>query len=562
MCNSMPTSLTKELGARHSLSNLSVHDLVEEFARHISSQVQEKKIQDQNPNSNIRQRNHSLPCKLSDLYKAGTSPVIDTLTVTPIEDDDNLLNTINSHIKLRKLKEVMPLCRTIKSLSIPSADKYSKKHLKVREADASKQVGANVREGGNKNRSSLYYSDSNSDTATRKTRIKACAQLIKRQRLESEAQLRKASEEEELAKTKKEKREKEARKREAESDSPLDSDDYRSDSSPDINPEDDSEDEEATTAKDLTREQKERLKALLNAKIRDSLSARNKRTIKLPARWRGYCDSTPYQLTGAYILYFKELSSNNGRIFASDTFTSRTRQKCEMPKQKGLILRRRTSTSSHNNNYDPLVVRFCIFSNPALENIGIPTNEEIVEMQTNTATALADKLAAVNKSVRLQTFTLKILEHANMPAVHPKATKHRPAPSAAQFALVRGFRKVDRHIFRADNTMSITAQRIITRKVMSLYRGGLYSMNSTIASQRAQSWLSFTRIFESITKDTNGKHRLCPERGSAVDKVTGKHTYKTCNRVYASTAKTSSPQHSQTSDINGLQKARRIYSTI
>ncbi|KAH4169570.1 hypothetical protein HBH43_107560 [Parastagonospora nodorum] len=168
----------------------------------------------------------------------------------------------------------MPLCRIIKSLSIPSADKYSKKHLKVREADASKQVDANVREEGNKNRSSLYYSDSNSDTATRKTRIKARAQLIKRQRLELEAQLRKASEEEELAKTKKEKREKEAQKREARSDSPLDSDDYRSDSSPDINPKDDSEDEEATTAKDLAREQKERLKALLNAKIRDSLSAR------------------------------------------------------------------------------------------------------------------------------------------------------------------------------------------------------------------------------------------------------------------------------------------------
>ncbi|KAH5750959.1 hypothetical protein HBI16_251350 [Parastagonospora nodorum] len=34
------------------------------------------------------------------------------------------------------------------------------------------------------------------------------------------------------------------------------------------------EDEKATTAKDLTREQKERLKALLNAKTRDSLSAR------------------------------------------------------------------------------------------------------------------------------------------------------------------------------------------------------------------------------------------------------------------------------------------------
>ncbi|KAH5032005.1 hypothetical protein HBI74_077090 [Parastagonospora nodorum] len=194
-----------------------------------------------------------------------------------------------------------------------------------------------------------------------------------------------------------------------------------------------------------------------------------------------------------------------------------------MPEQKSLILRRRTSTSSYNDDYDPLVVRFCIFSDPALENIGIPTNEEVVEMQTDTATALADKLAAVNKLVRLQTFTLKILEHANMPAMHPKATKHRPAPSAAQFALVRSFGKVDRHVFRADNTISP----------------------------------SFTRIFESITKDTNRKHRLCPERSSAVDKVTGKHTYKTCNRVYASTAKTSSPQHSQTSDINGLEQRIR-----
>ncbi|KAH5425787.1 hypothetical protein HBI46_038770 [Parastagonospora nodorum] len=289
----------------------------------------------------------------------------------------------------------MLLCRTIKSLSIPSADKYSKKHLKIREADALKQVGANVREGGNKNRSSLYYSDSNSDTATGKTRIKARARLIKRQRLESEAQLRKASEEEELAKTKKEKREKEAWEREARSDGPLDSDDYRLDSSLDIDPKDDLEDEEATIAKDLAREQKERLKALLNAKMRDSLSARKNEVVAIDPANSTLCDLS-----------------------------------------------------------DPLVVRFCIFSNPALENIGILTNEEVVEMQTNTATALADELAAVNKLVRLQTFTLKILEHANMPAVHPKATKHRPAPLAAQFTLVRSFRKVDRHIFRADNTMS------------------------------------------------------------------------------------------------------------
>ncbi|QRC99733.1 hypothetical protein JI435_437410 [Parastagonospora nodorum SN15] len=53
MVHSMAATTIRELGARHGLSNLSVHDLVEEFARHVSSQVQEKKIQDQNPNSNI-----------------------------------------------------------------------------------------------------------------------------------------------------------------------------------------------------------------------------------------------------------------------------------------------------------------------------------------------------------------------------------------------------------------------------------------------------------------------------------------------------------------------------
>ncbi|KAH4893439.1 hypothetical protein HBI80_246110 [Parastagonospora nodorum] len=129
-----------------------------------------------------------------------------------------------------------------------------------------------------------------------------------RHRLESEAQLRKASEEEELAKTKKEKREKEAWERKAELDSLLDSDDYCLDSSPDINSKDNLEDEEATIAKDLNEEQS-------LCESRDSNRTlhfrKNKRTIKLPAR--------------AYILYFKELSSNNSRIFASVISITRTR---------------------------------------------------------------------------------------------------------------------------------------------------------------------------------------------------------------------------------------------
>ncbi|KAH5491827.1 hypothetical protein HBI52_214190 [Parastagonospora nodorum] len=87
-----------------------------------------------------------------------------------------------------------------------------------------------------------------------------------RYRLELEAQLRKASEEEELAKTKKEKREKE-----------------------------------------------ERLKALLNAKYSLCESRDGNRTLH------------SRRLIGAYILYFKELLSNNSRIFASVIGITRTR---------------------------------------------------------------------------------------------------------------------------------------------------------------------------------------------------------------------------------------------
>ncbi|KAH4904953.1 hypothetical protein HBI80_094300 [Parastagonospora nodorum] len=169
----------------------------------------------------------------------------------------------------------MLLCWTIKSLSIPSAVQFYSNELPEQPLLSKKRVGANVREGGNKNCSSLYYSDSNSDTATGKTRIKARARLIERQRLESEAQLRKASEEEEL-------------------DGLLDSDDYCLDSSLDINSEDDLEDEE-NEGQSL-------------CESRDS-----NRTL--------YSE----RLIGAYILYFKELLSNNGRIFASVISITKTR---------------------------------------------------------------------------------------------------------------------------------------------------------------------------------------------------------------------------------------------
>ncbi|KAH6353770.1 hypothetical protein HBI34_234780 [Parastagonospora nodorum] len=198
------------------------------------------------------------------------------LIVTPIKNNNNLLNTINSHIKLRKLKE----------------------------------IDVNVREEENKNYSSLYYFNSNSDTATKKTRIKAYTKL----------------------------------------DSLLDSDDYCLDSSLDINSKDNLEDEKATIAKDL-------LTTIYSAnkqtRIRDSLSIRKNKVVAIDSANSILCDLS-----------------------------------------------------------NLLVIRFYIFSNPALENIGILINKEV--------------LAAVNKLVRLQTFILKILD----------------------------FRKVDKHVFRANNTIS------------------------------------------------------------------------------------------------------------
>ncbi|KAH4201551.1 hypothetical protein HBH42_031500 [Parastagonospora nodorum] len=211
------------------------------------------------------------------------------LTVTLIKDNDNLLNTINLHIKLRKLKE---------------------KHLKVREADALKQVDVNVREEGNKNCSSLYYSNN----------------------------------------------------------SLLDSDDYCLDSSLDINSKNNLEDEEATIAKNLLTTV---YSANKQTRIRDSLSARKNEVVAIDPVNSILCDLS-----------------------------------------------------------NLLVIRFCIFSNSALENISILTNKEVVEMQINTATALANKLAAVNKL----------------------------------FIIVCSFRKVDKHMFRAYNTISVTAQQIIIRK--------------------------------------------------------------------------------------------------
>ncbi|KAH5052813.1 hypothetical protein HBH96_157510 [Parastagonospora nodorum] len=100
-----------------------------------------------------------------------------------------------------------------------------------------------------------------------------------------------------------------ARHRKARLDSLLDSNDYCLDSSLDINSKDNLEDKKVITAKDLAREQKERLKALLNAKYNERQSLYKSRDSNRILYSR--------RLTDAYILYFKELLSNNSRIFAN-----------------------------------------------------------------------------------------------------------------------------------------------------------------------------------------------------------------------------------------------------
>ncbi|KAH6354814.1 hypothetical protein HBI34_232220 [Parastagonospora nodorum] len=144
--------------------------------------------------------------------------VIDALTITLIKNDDNLLGTVNSYIK-------------------PPLKRRKTKAADSRHAKVSKRRTKKDKDLEDSNTSS------NVPRLCRRDRAAACAQLAKRKRL-------------------------------------LDSNDYYSDSSLDINSKDNLEDEEATTAKDLAREQKKRLKALLNAKTRDSFSARVGTAIK------------------------------------------------------------------------------------------------------------------------------------------------------------------------------------------------------------------------------------------------------------------------------------------
>ncbi|KAH6333610.1 hypothetical protein HBI37_170910 [Parastagonospora nodorum] len=539
--------------------------------------------------------------------------VIDALTMTLIKDDDDLLGTVNSHIKLRRLRAVM-LLLTFQSNELPeqpsppeqlSLSKKRGRHsklipdgppLKRRKTEAADSRHAKASRRRTKKDKDLEDSDTSSDVPRlrRRDRAAACARLAKRKQLGKEAQLKKTRDEEELAKAKKEKEEKEARERKTQPDSPLDSDDYRSDSSSDIDSKDDLEDEEATTAKDLAREQKERLKALLNAKTRDGLSARvgtaiehctleewtsavvffgvsinnlqNKRTIKLPACWG----------VNAYILYFKELLSDNSRIFANAIGIGKTRAivlatEVQNVRAEGNAIEHNAvddddklcPTEGERTFYcaDPLALRFCFFSDSPLENIGRPTKEEAIEMRIDTTDAISKALAAANKLVALWSY---IIPEANTPAVHPEATKHRSAPLAARFVIVCSFRKVDKHVFRAYNIISVTAQRTIIRK------GGPYVEKRAILLPGHKAWalsgtpieqgLNEILIFVSLALISLQNKKGVSNWFNATDKrdsVTGDRIYKMEDTVYWLIAETLSHRTRQNTALNSLAMAKQ-----
>ncbi|KAH4256584.1 hypothetical protein HBI04_159090 [Parastagonospora nodorum] len=228
--------------------------------------------------------------------------IIDILIIMLIKDDNNLLSTVNSYIKLRRLRA-----------------RYKTKAVDSRYAKVSR--------GRTKKDKDLEDSNTSSDVLRLCRRNRAAA-----------SQLKKTRDKEKLAKAKKEKEEKESL-----------------------------------------------------CKSRDSNRILHSR-----------------RLIDVYILYFKELLSNNSRIFANAI---------SIGKMQAIVLA-------------VLIEHFYFFSNSSLENIGRLTKEKVIEMQINTTNAIFKALTAANKL----------------------------------FIIVCSFRKVDKHIFRAYNTISVTAQRTIIRK--------------------------------------------------------------------------------------------------
>ncbi|KAH5450374.1 hypothetical protein HBI31_243600 [Parastagonospora nodorum] len=340
--------------------------------------------------------------------------VIDALTITLIKNNDDLLGTVNSYIKSRRLR--------------------ARRKTKAADSRHAKASGRRTKKDKD-----LENSNTSSDVLRlrRRDRAAACAQSAKRKQLGKKAQLKKTRDEEELAKAKKEKKKKE--------------------------------------------------------------------------------------LTDAYILYFKELLSNNSGIFANAISIGKTRAivlatEVQNARAEGNAIEH--NAVNDNNKLCPtkgertfycadlLALRFCFFSNSPPENIGRLTKEEAIEMRIDTTNAISKALAAANKLVALRSYTIP---EANMPAMHPKATKHRLAPLAAQFMIVCSFRKVDKHVFRAYNTISVTAQRTIIRKGSPYIEKRAILLPNSVTSDRI--YKIEDAVYQSITETLSYRTHILEKEG-------------------------------------------------
>ncbi|KAH4119752.1 hypothetical protein HBH47_122690 [Parastagonospora nodorum] len=104
------------------------------------------------------------------------------------------------------------------------------------------------------------------------------------------------------------------------------------------------------------------------------------------------------QLTDAYILYFKELLSNNSRIFANAIGIGKT-QAILIIIISYILLKARERSTARAKEASPLTLN--LNNNSPLENIGRLTKEKVIKMRINTTNAIFKALAAANKLVAL-----------------------------------------------------------------------------------------------------------------------------------------------------------------
>ncbi|KAH4841946.1 hypothetical protein HBH75_219670 [Parastagonospora nodorum] len=140
------------------------------------------------------------------------------------------------------------------------------------------------------------------------------------------------------------------------------------------------------------------------------------------------------ELIDAYILYFKELLSNNSGIFANAIGIGKTRAiilaiEVQNAQAESDAIEHNV-VNDDNKLYSTKGERTFYCANSPLKNIGRLTKEKVIEMQIDTTNAISKALAAANKL----------------------------------FVIVCSFRKIDKHVFRAYNTISVIAQRTIIRK--------------------------------------------------------------------------------------------------